>query len=171
MYLPLATIDVWVFDGEINHLLFSTAIQMLCIRTDTMVIGSYNPSEEARCWLLANDFAEHRSDKPFSDTFHLNKSKYPLGRTYTLHASPERLRDFETLSADPNGSVDKSLFYDHFALYRSGEPLIPLLNFHDAFCGGQLYLSGHYSKEHIEKFEALLQSKASLILNPDLEPR
>jgi hypothetical protein len=63
---------------------------------------------------------------------------------------------------------DRQLFFDHLLIYRPGEPLVPLMNFHDAF-RGMLYLSGHYSAKGIKPFAEVLGATAKSIINPELK--
>ena len=84
-----------------------------------------------------------------------------------MHAKKERLLEASSLCGNDNGSLDKKLFFDHVVAYRPSEPVLPLLSFHDAFFGGELYLSGLYSKTTAKAFARRLGVKVRLVTNPE----
>jgi hypothetical protein len=168
MYISLKTIKVWEIIGLYEAPAFFRALRYICLSNDILVIGSYNPSEESLEWLLLNEVSIEDHRKPFSDSFDINKREYPLGRAYPLHAEDRILDDLARMSENKKGSRDKELFFDHVLLYRVAEPLVPLFNFHDAFTGGQLLLSGLYLGKTVNSFACAIGAKNKLVDNPEI---
>jgi hypothetical protein len=168
MYLPLETLDVWEFQGVTDAPRFFAGVHKICAETDIIVLGSYDPGPAPGRWLAAHELASFGGARPFSDSFDLNRREYPLGRSYTFRPSDDLLLGMSALASSDSGSVDgRKLFVDHVLIYRTGEPLLPLLNFHDAFTGGRLYMSGHYTAKVVQDFGSWLGVTARLVPNPD----
>jgi len=168
MYLPLGTIDVWEVDGDFDPGRFLGTLPHICAPEDILVVGSYDVEESILNWLSMNEIELPGNEKPFSDTFDLNRDKYPRGKFFALNPGKvqiERLIDF---CKAEHGGRDRQLFFDHLLIYRAGKPLVPLVNFHDAF-RGTLYLSGHYSTKEIKLFTDALDATAKYIVNPELK--
>jgi hypothetical protein len=167
VHISLKTHDVWLHNGmEPKPQAFFSSLNIFCQPTDLLVLGCYNPSPEISMWL---DRARQSEPipKPYSDSFELNRRKYPMGRAYAVSCSPEVIRAVIDFSELTNGGIEKSLFFDHVLIYRPDTPVIPLLNFHDAFSGGDLYLSGLFSKELVASFGVLLGGEFTLVVNPE----
>jgi hypothetical protein len=169
MYLQLATTDVWEIKGDFDAIQLFKALPLISVSSDILVIGSYEVEEVVLQWLRANEIELSEHEKPFVDSFDFNRQEYPNGRFYGFHPEENQIEGLANLCKIPNAGVEKNLFFDHFLLYRSGIPIVPLLNFHDAFSGGTLYLSGLYSKQTIQKFTASLGATSEFILNPELK--
>jgi len=168
MYLPLGTIDVWEVDGDYDPACFFHALPRVCASDDVLVIGSYDVEESILQWLSANEIALPCDQKPFSDTFDLNRDEYPHGKFFALNPGAAQIERLAAFCKAEHGGLDRQLFFDHLLIYRSSEPLIPLVNFHDAF-RGTLYLSGHYSAKNIKSFSDDLGATAKSIINPELK--
>ena len=167
MYLPLATADVWKIEGEFEASQLFKALPLVCIQSDILVIGSYRVGKAALLWLTAHEIKLSKEDLPFSDCFDLNRAEFPEGRFYGLHLGEAQMEELAVLSTVLAGGVDKDLFFDHLLVYRPGEPILPLLYFHDAFIGGTLFLSGHYAKQQVQIFAQVLHVGSELVGNPD----
>lgn len=171
VYIPLETIDLWEVEGEFDPAAFFKAVPLICEPTDVIGIGSYDVSDEALVWLTANEISLTPEEMAFSDSFDFNRREYPDGRAYLFHPNEYQLENLSALSQLKMGGVEKDLFFDHVLIYRLGEPIIPLLDFHDAFTGGSLYLSGHYSEKTMLSFAAVLNGVVRRVLNPALPAR
>jgi hypothetical protein len=168
MNISLETIDIWKIEGGFDAAGLFSALPKICFETDVLGIGSYHLFEEASQWLQANEI-QNVEEKPFDDRcFDVNRKQYPHGKSYALHAGPSQLLHLSLLSGKAKGGVEKDLFFDHLLIYRSGEPIIPLLDFHDAFTGGELYLSGLYSQAAVQSFATALGVHAERVKNPIL---
>ena len=177
MYLRLRTSDVWEIRGNFGPGPLFKALSLVCAPDDILIVGSYWVSEDVLLQLAANEIRLPEGyEKPFSETFDLNKSEYPGGRFYVFNPKETVLDRLAALSVVSRGGVEKDIFFDHLLVYREGRPLIPLVYFHDAFSGetrdastgGTLYLSGHYSDQTINAFAERLGATAELVDNPDL---
>jgi len=173
MNIPLETIDVWEIDGELTPSDFFQALPHICIPSDRLVIGSYSPSDHVRKWLAEHEVSVDRKNSrvPFSaECFDVNRQEYPLGRAFAIPPGVDQLAELSLMAKRKGGSTDKDLFFDHVLVYRPGEPLLPLLDFHDAFFGGALLLSGLFSDESAKSFSKSMGARASRIRNPVLSP-
>jgi hypothetical protein len=168
MYLPLCTIDVWEVEGDFDPCRFFHALPHVCVQDDVLVIGSYDVEESILNWLSANELDLPEDQKPFSDTFDLNRSEYPRGKCYALNPDKARIDRLASFCEAERGGLDRQLFFDHLLIYRPGEPLLPLVNFHDAF-RGTLYLSGHYSEKVMKSFADALAATIKTVANPELK--
>ncbi len=166
MYIALETIDVWEIDGDFEPCVFLNALPYICVPDDVLVVGSYDVEEGILGWLLENEIELPDGEKPFSDTFDLNRDEYPRGKSFILNPGEAQNKQLSAFCGVENGGRDRQLFFDHIAIYRPGVPLVPLLNFHDAF-RGTLYLSGHYSAKRIGSFASALGATFKLMINPD----
>jgi hypothetical protein len=133
MYISLGTIDVWEIDGDFKAITFLKALRRICLISDILVIGSYNPEEKVLKWLLENEIQLPCAVKPFSDNFDLNRDEYPKGKAYAFYLGDREITELSLLTQVEKGSVDKKLFFEHLLIYRPNDPIIPLLNFHDSF--------------------------------------
>jgi hypothetical protein len=173
MNIPLETIDVWEIDGEFDAPAFFLAVPIICAETDVLVIGSYNPPDEVREWLLVHQVPINRKNArtPFSiECFDVNRREYPHGHAYALHAEGKQVVELSLMAKRKGESADKDLFFDHVLAYRQGEPLLPLMDYHDAFFGGTLLLSGLFAEEAAQGFAQSMGAKANRARNPVLSP-
>lgn len=152
MYICIETISVWEVDEPVEPGRLFATLGMICEPTDLVVVGSYNPSKDARAWLLEHEVEVPLKGRPFHDSFDTNRKEYPLGKAYVMPATSEVLEGLARLCEMMQGSVDKALFFDHVLAYRPGKPTLPLMVFHDAFFGGEMFLSGHYSEAEVKAF-------------------
>ena len=173
MNIPLETIDVWEIDGDLNPSDFFQALPQICIPSDRLVIGSYSPSDDVREWLAAHQVAVDRKNSrvPFSaECFDVNRREYPHGQAFAIPPGVDQLAELSLMAKRKGGSTDKDLFFDHVLVYRPGEPLLPLLDYHDAFFGGALLLSGLFSDESAQSFSESMGARANRMRNPVLAP-
>lgn len=168
MYIPLDTIDVWEVPDDLNPSRFFHALPLICAPTDVLVIGTYDAEESIWAWLLANEIKLPGGVRPFRDTFDLNRKEHPRGRYFVLNPGATQIERLAEFCQFEKGGVEVQLFVDHLLLYRPGAPLVPLLDFHDAF-KGWLYLSGLYSEKEIKPFVDALGATAKRIINPVLK--
>ena len=169
MYLALATADVWEIGGDFTAADLFKSLPHICVTNDILIVGSYWVASEIQQRLIAIEVKLSKQEKkPFSHAFAVNKSEYPEGRYFSIRPEKNQLQELSTLSKIPKGGVEKDLFFDHLLLYRQGNPCIPLLYFHDAFMGGTLYLSGHYSEDVVCSFAKDLKASFRWMHNPDL---
>lgn len=165
MYLSLKTIDVWAIDGCFTATSLFTGAQHLIEDHMILTIGSYNACKEIREYL--ESVALTLNTVPYKHSFEYNRIEFPNGRPYDLAVKSEILKELCKYSMHAQGSVDKTLFFDHLVAFRIGVPMLPLVSFHDAFNGGVLYLSGHYSEKDINQFVKALGCNAELVSNPE----
>jgi hypothetical protein len=173
MNIPLETIDVWEIHGELVPSDFFEALPQICIPSDRLVIGAYSPSDHVREWLVAHQVEVDRKNSrvPFSvECFDVNRREYPLGRAFAIPMGVDQLAELSLMAKQKAGSTDKDLFFDHVLVYRPGEPLLPLVDYHDAFFGGALLLSGLFSDEAVRSFAQSMGARAKRIRNPVLDP-
>ena len=168
MYMPLATADVWEIAGNFEPCRLFGCLPLICVSDDILILGSYWVQKDIAQSLMAIEIELPEGEKPFASSFDINRREYPEGRFYVFHPGESQLETLALLSRTFKGGVEKDIFFDHLLLYRSGTPLVPLLYFHDAFMGGTLYLSGHYSEKVIHLFASSLGATARLVDNPDL---
>ena len=169
MYLALSTANVWEIGGDFTAAGLFESLPHICVADDVLIVGSYWVAREIQQRLIAIEIKLSKKEKkPFSHAFEVNKSQYPEGRYFAIHPEKIQLQELAILSKIPKGGVEKDLFFDHLLLYRQGNPLLPLLYFHDAFMGGTLYLSGHYSEDVICSFAKELTASFKWVDNPDL---
>lgn len=168
MYISLKTIDVWQVEEEFSPTALFDALKLLLLPNDVLVIGAYNPCDQAYEWLSQRSTGDTASSRPYADSFDLNRAEYPKGRAFSLSADPDTFIGIKHLLSLEQGSLDKALFFDHLVCYRPTEPVIPLINFHDAFNGGALQLSGLYAADELRQFCDHLSVLPALIGNPEL---
>jgi hypothetical protein len=97
MHLPLGTIDVWEICGDFDPARFFHALPHVCAPDDVLVVGSYDVEESILKWLSENEVESPGNEKPFFDTFDLNRDEYPRGKFFALNpnkAQIERLAAF-----------------------------------------------------------------------------
>jgi hypothetical protein len=167
MYISLNTGQIWQVQGEFPPASLFRALEKLLMPRDVLVIGTYNPSDEAFDWLLKNDKKSKYMRHPVKDVFDINRHTYPRGQAFFLPANQNTFCGIEQLLHLENGSLDKALFFDHIASYRPTLPIVPLVNFHDAFNGGWLTLSGLYAEIELKGFVAELGVSPVLVDNPE----
>jgi hypothetical protein len=166
MFIPLETIGIWELEPTFTPQQFFRALHQLCEPTDRLVIGSYDLLPEIAEWLNRKDIPLVPTDRVFLQNFELNRGEYPNGRAWSFPMSPDHLEALCRFTELPNGGKETHLFFDHVVVFRPGNPSIPLLNFHDAFKGSTLCLTGLYDEETVSRFADTLQCKATWRTNP-----
>lgn len=167
MYLPLKTEYIWKFDGDPRSpQCFLNQLTLVLESKDLVVFGCYSPAQEIERWLKEVRILPV-APPPYMESFELNRRKYPRGASYSIPFSPENISNAVFYCEIPAGGGEKSLFFDHFMAYRTGDSVIPLVNFHDAFSGGDLCLSGLIPAKTVERFGQSLGGNFTLIRNPE----
>lgn len=170
MNLCLSTIDVWTFPDEFLPSAFLRQLPILLRDGDVIALGAYNPTQRLSTVLNALGATETDADSIYSVCFQFNREEYPNGRSFELPMSAAVISALVRESERSDGQEDKPLFFDHLVAYRRGVPVVPLLSFHDAFYGGELYVSGLHSEQIIKQFAAGLPSAYAAQRNPENYP-
>ena len=168
MYLSLGTCGVWCVEGNYSAWDLISSVSIISNLGDVLVLGCYNPSDAAFDWLATNQMRTVESPKPYDHSFELNRREYPRGQAFELALSDDIIAGLKTLCKLERGSLDKALFFDHLVMYRCGLPLLPLVNYHDAFSGGRLYCSGLYKEHEMRGFSNALGARVRFDENPEL---
>jgi hypothetical protein len=172
MFISLETIDVWEVIGDFDVADFFLALSVITKESDIVAIGSYDPPPDILNKLITLNVPIDRKNHytPFDDfCFYVNRYEYPRGLALAFNTQKEHLRVLAQCAKEGKDEYRKS-FIDHVVAYRPEDPLLPLMDFHDAFQGGRLLFSGHYSDEAMEVFAKRLGTTVSRILNPVLPP-
>lgn len=168
MNISLGTIDVWAVNEGFTVASLLSSLSTVVSSVDVLVIGAYATPPAAALWLANNAMAADFPDKPYrDDNFHVNRVKYPEGRSYQIAASHKMLLELANVVTECR-TESEDCFFEHLLAYRRGAPTIPLLDFHDAFIGGTLNLSGLYNQATVLAFAACLQCEAIRMLNPEI---
>jgi hypothetical protein len=165
--LPLETIDVWVVQDEFLPSLFLSALPELLQPGDIIAFGAYSPSSRLSDKMVALGATEVDIGKVYNGTFELNRREHPNGRAFELIMHSALVTALVAEAQRMDGQDDKALFFDHVVAYRRGNPVVPLLCFHDAFSGGELHLSGLYSEPAVMGFVRTLPSAHRRERNPE----
>lgn len=160
MYIALETIKAWEIKGDFIAKVFFSSLSIILSDQDYLVIGAYNPSPSSIDIMTRYEITNNNEAYPFNHSFDFNRDEYPIGRAYVFKFENHLVEELVNLATQENGSNDKQLFFDHVLAYRPGTPTIPLLNFHDAFYGGSLYLSGLFCKKKVTDFANSLNAHA-----------
>jgi hypothetical protein len=169
MFIALNTLDLWSLDDPANPADFFSGLGEILGETDILVVGSYGMENAAKCILESIEYNGEAASTPFSDTFNLNRDEYPDGKAWLLKANSRNLKALADCSSGGIDGLISSRFFDHLLAYRPGIPLIPLFDYHDAFNGGGLMLSGHYDRTTIEIFSRKLNVSFANIVNPEIK--
>ena len=169
MDIVLETIDVWRFDGKIDPVDFIRAASYLLVENDIALFGTYEPTLALILALTNIGAISHAHLPEFFTCFDFNRSEYPNGCAFEYHIGSSPFSNILALDQSVFMQKDIPGFYDHFIAFRPGCPQIPLISFHDAVCGGTLYISGLYSKEDAEALANELHVSYLRIQNPALD--
>ena len=167
MYIPLCTIEEWVVGEGFSPQEFFRCVNHILLETDILVIGSYAAGNIAEEWLDKNSIEAGDLEKPYGDSFDLNRAQYPRAGSWELRASRGILEGLSGLCLSSIADNEKALFFDHVLAYRGTRPTLPLFEFHDAFYGGDLRLSGLYGKEQVMAFCQALGVEPRWQKNPE----
>jgi len=174
MNIALETIDVWEIEGKFDASALFMAIPLICAETDILAIGSDDPSDEEQEWLLTHEIPVNRRDnyRPFDAWCYdgINREEIPFGKAYALHPKSEQLQELSRMARRASERSPKKWFFEHVLAYREGKPLLPLMDYHDAFLGGSLCLSGLFSEEEAQRFAQSMGANAKRIHNPVIDP-
>lgn len=169
MYMPLETINVWEIQGHFTPSNLFSSLHLVLCHGDYIVIGAYNPSTRSMRLMKKNEMPLKISERHFIDSFDANRDEYPNGKAYVFKYNTATLDLLLDLSNQKRGSKDIDLFFDHVLAYRPTSPMIPLMDFHDAFNGGTLYFSGLYDKNTIFSFARTLNATPKNYFHPAIK--
>ena len=167
MNLPLATTDVWALKGDFNAASFLHQLKLILCDGDVIALGIYSPTARLRNTLIALGAEELDAGRIYNVCFGYNRTEHPNGRSFELIMNATNLAALMIEAERTDGQDDKPLFFDHVVAYRRGTPVLPLLSFHDAFYGGELWISALYPEATIKAFAVGLPSNCALQLNPE----
>jgi hypothetical protein len=168
MYLSLKTENVYevVTSSPVG---FFENLDILLCDGDILSFGCYAPSSQVVESLSSMSVELEKNDEPYSHNFELNRDEYPDGRAYNVKFNKANLANLSKLCELPDGGTGKQLFFDHFVSFRRAKPVVPLINFHDAFVmGGDLLISGLYEDSVVRKFSKALGVSFRYRLNPEV---
>tara|TARA_R100000027_G_scaffold61790_1_gene53399 strand:- start:63 stop:584 length:522 start_codon:yes stop_codon:yes gene_type:complete len=166
MEILLHTFEVWKLDAESPTKEFLRACSGILSSGDIAVFGAYEPTIELTQNLLHLGAKKHLEMKEFYSSFELNRYEHPNGCAFEYSLGENVFSDLLAIPENILRQKDIQCFYDHFLAYRPGTPRVPLISFHDAACGGTLYLSGLYSESTVRKFSEKISAEYSKVTNP-----
>jgi hypothetical protein len=169
MEIPLQTIDVWEVEPSPAPRDLFSALRGILNEHDVIVMGAYEPTDALANALIDAGGVRHTELTHFYTSFEMNRSEHPNGCAYEFTFSDETVSKILAISPEILRQKDVDSFYDSFIAYRPGTPRIPLISFHDASCGGTLYLSGLFQEEELKGVLSTLGASAKSILNPVLD--
>lgn len=168
MYILLETIEVWLIeDAEVPNTLLLNLGQILS-ENDILVIGSYGLSEESKKIIKSMECHDLPFERPYFETFDLNRDDYPEGQAWNVLASKRNLETLAVLASFDTDREPTEIGFDHLLAYRSGSPLLPLFNYHDSFNGGDMFISGLYPENVITNFCKIIGSTYKHVRNPEI---
>jgi hypothetical protein len=171
MDISLETISLWQINGEFAQRTIITFLSKVLDEGDVVVFGAYEPTPQLMTE-LSNLGAVRRSHLPDLFTcFDLNRSEHPEGSAFEWIVNTHLWEKVLALPDSILRQADIPFFFDHVLAYRPGTPRVPLISFHDAACGGTLYISGLYSREQAEAFASSMGGTAEEVENPALGRR
>lgn len=170
MYIALETINVWTFTGEVSARRLFSALPCIAAPEDILVIGSYSQGEVSREWLKSCKQIRAIVRYPYNNEFmDINRLEYPDGGTFEMHCTPARLDGLANVCEVEQDEKGRPAFIDHLVVFRSTKPVLPLLDYHDAFIGGMLTLSGLYTEDDVGIFAKTMGCTAHYSVNPVLK--
>lgn len=165
MDISLDTIDVWKIDCEFDPRRLFDALGSLLLPSDIIAVGAYTMDPPWVGKLGKIETHPLLEKVPYRSYFEFNRYEYPNGRAWNIFASTNHLRTLALMIEETYVEIGPIPF-DHIVAFRPGLPLLPLLNFHDAF-RDELYVTGHYDEEIVAGFCELLQTSFELVSNPE----
>ena len=167
MYIVLTTPRIWTFSGDFWPAVFVEGLRSLLRQDDILVFGCYSPSRWVDDELIRLGGSRAREGTAYSTSFDLNRKEHPDGRPYEMEVVPGLFDAIERLVARHDGQADKALFFDHALGFRGGQQTSGLFDFHDAFNGGSLRLSGDYAEQDVQQLAGVLDCPFASEANPD----
>lgn len=168
MFLPIESENVWLVEDIESPAAFVRGLRGLLQDGDVLVFGAYEPSEATHQFLMDLDAGMQFHESVYSTTFHCNRIDHPRGRPFELFVRGSHFEQLEALAIRKNGQRDKQLFFDHVLAFRVGEGATALFDFHDAFNGGCLCVSGEIEESVVSRFAEVAYSRYRLACNPAL---
>ena len=168
MDITLETDEVWQLDFDFDPLAFLSAASALLKEGDIALFGAYEPTSELVSALKAVGAIPHSHLPDFWTAFDLNRREHPHGSAFEYRIGGSGFSEILRLDRAILRQTDIESFYDHFIAYRPGMRKIPLISFHDAACGGTLYLSGSYEPESATEVATRLGGSCVRVRNPVL---
>lgn len=165
MDIVLETPYVWELDFEFEPPGFLSAAASLLQEGDIVLFGAYEPTPILVAALTAIGATPHAHLPEFHTAFNYNRAEHPHGSAFEYRLGHLGLTPIVNLDRTILQQTDIPSFYDHFISYRPGNPRIPLISFHDAACGGLLYLSDSYHHVAVDAVARQLNGTCRRILN------
>lgn len=165
MFISLETMYVWRIDSAESPVTLLLNLGQILCEGDVLVVGSYELNEKFKKEIKAMEIDDVAFDRHYFETFDINRDDYPEGRAWDVLASKSNLKTLANLAlfhAD-----ESSIKIDHLLAYRSGFPVLPIFNYHDAFNGGYMFISGLYPEGVIKGFSEKIKSAYKLVANPE----
>jgi len=169
MDLPLRTVEVWQFEGDMTPRVFLGGVELLLRPGDVILFGSYEPTEKSHNALKSTGAARHDHIDGFHMSFCANRGEHPNGCAFQYHLPERRFGHLLQFDDSTLSQKDIPSFYDHVLAFRPGTPLLPLFTFHDAAYGGTPCFSGHYSESDMLFIAVRLCRTATKTMNPILQ--
>jgi hypothetical protein len=169
MEITFSTETVWQIDFEFEARRFLSATALLLGEGDVVLFGAYEPTPELVSALTRLGATSHEHLPEFYTSFIYNRADHPRGCAFEYKIAAPVFTDI--LSIDPAilKQTDIPSFFDHFIAYRPTLPKTPLISFHDAACGGTLYLADSYAPDLVVEFSKLLGGACTHVRNPILK--
>lgn len=168
MDITLETDEVWKFDFEFESIVFLSAASILLNEGDIALFGAYEPTPELVLGLKAVGAIPRAHIPEFSTCFDGNRIEHPHGSAFEYRIGISGFTDILRLGHSILRQKDIPSFYDHFIAFRPGSTRTSLISFHDAACGGTLYVSGIYNQESVVEMAKHLSGSFSRVRNPAL---
>src|SRR5688572_30715083 len=148
MWFDLKSSSQFRFKNMSDHARFFDHVSILVRPTDTLVLGCYDAREDIWRFLVRECLSDSqiRYKDQLESNFRHNRSSYPRGAAFHLSGTTTVI---ETISGFARSTPDSIALCDHVAAYS---PERPIFIFHDAFSGGELFVSSYLPKAQVESF-------------------
>ena len=164
------TDKIWEIDTGVGALRFIEALGTILQVGDVLVFGAYEPTPELTRHLIATGAIQKREIPDLYTSFDFNRGEHPNGCAFELPIASNTLESLIRPGPGVLRQRDKDSFFDHFVAYRPTVPKTPLLNFHAAFCGGTLVLSGIFDESAARRFSSRIEGSITIAENPYFVP-
>lgn len=171
MDIVLSTDEVWQLDFEFDPLAFLAAAAQLMKKGDIAVFGAYEPTPELASALKAVGAVARAHIPEFFTCFDANRSEHPHGTAFEYAIGDSGFSDIIKLDRSVLRQADIPSFYDHFIAFRPESTRRPLISFHDAACGGTLYVTGDYDQDCVSEMARRLGGTIARVRNPAYAPQ
>ena len=169
MEITFNTETVWQIDFEFEARQFLSATAILLQEGDVVLFGAYEPTPELVSALEGLGATSHEHIPEFYTSFIYNRVDHPRGCAFEYRITAPVFADILSLDPAVLKQTDIPSFFDHFIAYRPSVPKAPLISFHDAACGGTLYISEGYSPDLAAGLAQRLGGTCMRVPNPILK--